>query len=207
MTDTKTRDAEATKAAILAAAEKLFAENGFAGTSIGKISAKSGMSGSLILFHFKDKQRLYKAVKAAIVKRYSEYLPAPIEEAEGVQGILQNIMQAMFSYYRNNPTMMRIANWSTLEGDDEPWGDESEWHHRYIGQIRAAQEKDEIRDDISPFRVLVIITGAIHVWWEYHDHMLHDLGKADTPEAADEGYFKDLQAVLVRGLAPAHRPT
>jgi TetR/AcrR family transcriptional regulator len=206
MTDMKTRDAEATKAAILAAAEELFAERGFAGTPISRISERSGASGPLIIFHFKDKRGLYKAVKAAIARRYSEYLPAPIEEAEGLEDILQNIMHTMFSYYRENPTLMRIANWTNLEGNDESWDGESDWHHRYIDQIRAAQGKGEIRDDISPYRILVIITGAIHVWWEYHGHLLRDLSQSETPEVADERYFEELKAVLLRGLSPAPDP-
>ncbi len=188
--------------AILEAAEQLFSEQGFAGTTISQIAERSGQSGSLVIFHFKSKKSLYKAVKASIVARYSACLPEPIEEVEGLHGILRNLMRAMFSYYRNNPTMVRIANWANLEGDHEAWGGESDWHHRYVGQIEAAQRRGEIRDDISPFRALIIITGAIHVWWEFHDHMLRDLDQTDTPDAADECFFHDLEAVLVRGLGP-----
>jgi TetR/AcrR family transcriptional regulator len=205
MNDTKSRNADATKAAILAAAEELFAERGFSGASIAKISEKSGASGPLIIFHFKDKRGLYEAVKTSIVERYSKCLPEPIEEADGLPGLLQNIMRAMFLYYQNNPTMMRIAKWATLEGDHESWDGESEWHHRYVGHIRAAQKRGAIRDDISPFRALVMISGAIHVWWEYRNHFLRDLDQADNPEGADETYFAELETVLLRGLSPTRR--
>lgn len=199
----KTRDAETTKKAILAAAEDLFSEEGYCGTSIAEISKKSGVSGPLIVFHFKNKRGVYKAVKEAIVKRYSECLPEPVKEVETLYGIIRNIMKAMFSYYQNNPTMMRICNWSTLEGRDEPWGGESEWHHIYIDQISKAQEKGEIRKDISPYQILIIVTGAIHVWWEFHDHMLRDVCLLDDPEKANEDYYNSLEAVLLRGLTPA----
>ncbi len=202
MAEAKKRDAEATRAAILAAAEEIFAERGFAGTSIGRISRKCGASGPLIIFHFKDKRGLYEAVKAAIVGRYSECLPGPIEEARGLRGILRHILRAMFSYYKNNPTMTRIVNWTTLEGDVGNWGGESDWHHRYMGQIRDAQEKGDIRDDISPYRALILITGAIHVWWEFHEHLLRDLDQTDDPDIADETYCNEIEAVLLRGLSP-----
>ena len=198
----KTRDAEATRTAILAAAETLFAERGFAGTSIAGISEVCGASGPLIIHHFKDKRGLYRAVKSDIVRRYAACLPTPPEVLGGLRGILESVMTSMFSYYRNNPTMVRIANWSLLEGDTEPWGGESEWHHLYIGLIRDAQARGEIREDILPYRVLIIMTGAIHTWWEYHEHMLRDLEQTNDPDAADAGYLEDLQAVLLRGLSP-----
>jgi TetR/AcrR family transcriptional regulator len=206
MTEAKTRDAGATKAVILAAAEDLFAESGFAGTSISRIAKKSGVSGALIMFHFKDKPGLYQAVKGSIIQRYSECLPAPLESAETLPAILHNILRAMFLYYKNNPTMSRMSNWGRLEGDLEPWPGEDEWHHRYMDQIRNAQTRGEIRDDISPYRALIIITGAIHVWWEYRDHMLRDLHQEDQPEVGDTEYFNELMAVLLRGLSPDNQP-
>ncbi len=198
----KTRDAEATRAAILDAAEGLFAKHGFAGTSLAAIADICGASAPLILHHFKDKRGLYRAVKEAIVKRYAACWPAPSETVSGLPDILSTLMSTMFAYYKQNPTMVRIANWSLLEGDDEPWGGESEWLQRYIGQIQEAQRRGEIRSDIPPYRVLIIINGAIHTWWEYHEHMLRDLEQADDPDAADAGYFHDLRAVLLQGLAP-----
>ncbi len=202
MKPTGTRDAEATQSAILAAAEELFAEKGFAGTSIANISEKSGASGPLIMFHFKDKRGLYQAVKESIVKRYSQCLPEPIERAETLPEILNNILEAMFTYYRNNPTMSRMANWGRLEGDKEPWPGEEEWHHRYTDQIEKAQAIGEIRPDISPYRALIFITGAIHVWWEYNEHILVDLGQNATPDAGEEMYRQELEAILLRGLSP-----
>jgi len=201
MAKSSNRDAAATKATILAAAEELFAERGFAGTSIKKISEKSGASGPLIIFHFKDKSGLYVAVKAAIVKRYSECLPAPLDSHKPFHESLENIVKSMFSFYKNNPTLLRLANWGRLEGEVDPWQGEEEWHHRYVDHIRAAQQNGEIRDDISPLRVLVMICGAIHIWWEYHEHFLKDLGKSEDGETADGEYLDELISVVLRGLS------
>ncbi|MCK5804666.1 MAG: helix-turn-helix transcriptional regulator, partial [Lentisphaeria bacterium] len=100
MAKSSNRDAAATKAAIITAAEELFAERGFAGTSINKISEKSGASGPLIIFHFKGKNGLYEAVKVAIVKRYSECLPAPLDSNKPFHESLENIVKSMFSFYK-----------------------------------------------------------------------------------------------------------
>ncbi len=202
MSESRTRDGDATRSCILTAAEELFAERGFARTSLTMISERSGASGPLILFHFKDKKGLYQAVKAAVVERYAECLRAPIEHDGDFPSLLHSILNTMFLFYKNNLTMVRMSYWGRLEGDTDPWPGESEWHHRYTDMVRRAQEKGVIRADISPFRALVMITGTIHMWWEYREHLLHDLGQLDDPEAGDELYFADLEAVLLRGLTP-----
>ena len=57
------RDSEATRCAALDAAQHLFAEKGFAGTSMRDIAALSGVSQPLIHYHFGSKEGLYRAVK------------------------------------------------------------------------------------------------------------------------------------------------
>jgi TetR/AcrR family transcriptional regulator len=164
----KTRDAEATKEAILRAAERLFANNGFAGTPLREISEASGASGPLIVFHFKSKRGLYKAVKASIMRRFfaaRDETPLPEKPFDA---FIEHVLRAMFRFYRENPAMMRLATWDRLEGDVDPWPEEDEWHHTFWDRIRRAQQDGEIRDDLTPLNISIMICGAVHIWWEYH---------------------------------------
>ncbi|UBF27169.1 TetR/AcrR family transcriptional regulator [Kovacikia minuta CCNUW1] len=56
------RDAEATQAVILAAAEEEFAQHGFTAARTEAIAAKTGVAKSMIYYYFKDKEGLYRAV-------------------------------------------------------------------------------------------------------------------------------------------------
>lgn len=56
------RDAEATQAVILAAAEEEFAQHGFTSARTEAIAAKTGVSKSMMYYYFKDKEGLYRAV-------------------------------------------------------------------------------------------------------------------------------------------------
>ena len=58
----KPRDGEDTRERVLAAAGELFAECGFAGTSLAAISKRCGISDGLILHHFQTKEALYRQV-------------------------------------------------------------------------------------------------------------------------------------------------
>jgi TetR/AcrR family transcriptional regulator len=52
----------ATRQAILAAAEKVFAESGLAGARTDAIAARAGVNKALLYYYFKSKDRLYQAV-------------------------------------------------------------------------------------------------------------------------------------------------
>lgn len=186
-------------------AEALFSQRGFDGTSISQIADKSGTSGPLIMFHFKDKRGLYQAVKATIVQRYEECSPPPSShntDNEPFDEMLENMLRGMFAYYKNNPTIIRLSAWANLEGDHDEWPGESEWHHRYLGHLRAAQKKGEMRKDLTPYKVLCMISGTVHIWWEYHAHFLEDLDETGNSEKADEQYLQELLSLLKRGLSP-----
>lgn len=58
----QTRDAEATKAAILDAAEEEFAQFGFSGAKTEAIAARTGVTKAMIYYYFGSKEELYKAV-------------------------------------------------------------------------------------------------------------------------------------------------
>ncbi|WP_244467133.1 TetR/AcrR family transcriptional regulator [Nocardia vulneris] len=59
-------DAGDTKAALLSAALRLFARNGYAGTSIRSIAREVGLSESVLYAHFAGKQAIFDAVLATL---------------------------------------------------------------------------------------------------------------------------------------------
>lgn len=203
----KIRDADATKGQILEAAETLFADKGFAGTTLREISEASGASGSLIVFHFKDKQGVYDAVKAAIINRYIDTDSRNPPPDDSFQSFIEHVLTSIFQFYRDNPTMMRLANWGRLEGDIDPWPGEDEWHHVYRERIRQAQERGEIRDDLTPLNISIMICGAMHIWWEYHEHFLRHMAAEEDKLEADDFYLQQCLSFVLQGLSNANMLT
>lgn len=200
-----TRDGEGTRRKILDAAEGLFADRGFDGTTIREVAERSGLSGPLILFHFQSKEGLYEAVKDDIVRRWQANLDGtPLSEG-GAGAFVETMIEAAFAFYRDNPTMVRIANWGRLAGDDAPWGGEEEIHRWYRTSLVEAQRRKEIRDDISPLAITALISGAVHVWWEFRGHMEEHVRQGSYEPISDEAYLDQITAVIRRGLAPLER--
>ncbi len=202
------RDAEVTKAAILQAAEELFADKGYAGTTLREISEQSGASGPLIIFHFEDKRGVYNAVKGEIIRRYIHSGSSNPPTDETFEAFIRHTLVFMFDFYRENPTMMKLANWGRLEGDNEPWPGEAEWHHVYRKRLQQAQQNGEIRADITPLNISIIICGAVHIWWEYHEHFIeHVMQEDDRTSNPDDSYLEQCLAFILHGLGVATRAT
>nr|WP_216671384.1 TetR family transcriptional regulator C-terminal domain-containing protein [Mangrovicoccus sp. HB161399] len=60
------RNREQTVARILAAAERVFADYGYAGASISRIAAEAGVPKSNVVYYFETKERLYRRVVSDI---------------------------------------------------------------------------------------------------------------------------------------------
>lgn len=69
-------DPQSVRTAVLDAALELFAQFGFAETSIRDISLKAGVSHPLIIHHFGSKEELYVSVKRRVVEGYAARFPA-----------------------------------------------------------------------------------------------------------------------------------
>jgi TetR/AcrR family transcriptional regulator len=100
---------EESRAAILKAAVREFAEEGVAGARTDAIARSAGVNKALLYYYFKDKEAIYRAVldqvfggvRAAIHKALSQTLP-PREK-------LASYVCAHFDYIASNPLYPRIV--------------------------------------------------------------------------------------------------
>ncbi|MCX4639651.1 TetR/AcrR family transcriptional regulator [Streptomyces sp. P9-2B-2] len=101
------------------AAARLFAERGFAGTTIGEIAAEAGLSKPMLYRHFDSKQELHLAL---LERHRDELAAAPVRELLHGAGDLDTRMTAMydawFGYVESHPYTWRMMFRDTT-GDAE----------------------------------------------------------------------------------------
>lgn len=116
-------DAEGARAAILYAAEEVFAQHGFDGARIDAIAARSGYNKSLIFHYFSDKLGLYTAVVARMIDE-SDYLTnealhiytdASAYDAAWLRSFLEMMVRGAFAYMLAHPKSLRIIAWEAAE--------------------------------------------------------------------------------------------
>jgi TetR/AcrR family transcriptional regulator len=126
MPESKRQRGEATREAILQAAEATFAEHGFDGARVDSIAEVSGYNKTLIFRYFGDKLGLYAAVLRRADREWSVLLGRmflPLLEDESIvfdahqfREFLRKTFAFFFDYMVDHPHFTRIINWEQAEG-------------------------------------------------------------------------------------------
>jgi len=79
------------KIRILRAAKKLFAENGFDGTSVRQICEEAGANVSLVSYHFGGKENVFAACSKAFSQRKIRSMKDGLDPVEGVRLLIREV--------------------------------------------------------------------------------------------------------------------
>lgn len=166
---TRTRNVKGkiANAAVLAAATSLFAERGYEGVSLADVAAASGVSKPSVLYHFKDKETLWKLAVdnlwAEVDVFFQERRPQALPPSrELLEAMLELFIEASITW----PAYIRIP---FIEGATPSW--RSEWlADRHFGKhvmlndqmLRSMQRKGLIGAG-DPAHYQALLTSSISV--------------------------------------------
>ena len=201
MLPTQTRDAEATQAQIVAAAAEIFAEKGFADTSVSEIAAAAGVTKSLIHHHFGSKQGLWNAIKERHFLEYFQAQSVMLDRPPGVE-LLRDSVEEYFRFLQRKPAFVRLIGWMQLEETGDGRFELGERLTRVaVEKLRAAQDEGKLRPDIHPYSILISFLGLVEHWFQ--GNKSHCRGLADEDAATDdEQYLEDLMKIFFEGVVP-----
>ncbi len=119
----KAREApSSTKARILAAAEEVFAQKGFAGASTREIAAKARVNISSLHYHWESKETLYFAVFQNIYDRILDLVRRSIPDGPETTGagreVVEQAMGGLFDFFANHPNIPKLLVRRLLENED-----------------------------------------------------------------------------------------
>jgi len=197
----QTRNAEASRARIVEAAQKLFVAKGFADVSMREIAAAAGVTKGLIHHHFGTKQALWEAARDHLFQRYFDEQKAELETAERADAaLLREGVVKYFRYLQQNPEMVRLLAWSHLTGDVGDGSKDGELVRLGAERVRQAQAAGLIRDDVRPAHVVCTFIHACTHWFEARSHHRHwpDVGD-------DDAWLDDFLKIFLDGLAPQRK--
>ena len=101
--------AERTRESILVAAERLFAERGFASARLEDIAVRVGIRRASLLYYFRDKLALYDAVLADLLGALHARVATALRAGGGLGPRIERAVSAWVDFVGERPALARIV--------------------------------------------------------------------------------------------------
>jgi AcrR family transcriptional regulator len=155
--------AQRTRAAILAAAGRLFAEQGYLATSVGDVASAAGVSLGTVYQYFRDRPDLVAAILQANVTRMLGQTDTAWRASESREG-LYRVLHNFVSSYAERAEMARV--WEEVCHIDDDLADLRRTLSRVFtgvvaAELRYAGEAGLIRDDLDPDLTATALAGMV----------------------------------------------
>ncbi len=122
------RDPDATRQAILAAATDEFADHGLGGARVDRIAERAGINKRMLYYYFGNKDDLFLAVLEAEYRRIRQAeIALNLTRTDPVEGI-RRLVAFTWNYYLERPQFLRLLNSENLHRAE---------HLQKSAQIRA----------------------------------------------------------------------
>jgi len=110
------RDRALTRAAILEAAERIFAEAGDAGARTDAIAAAAGVNKALLYYYFRSKGELYRAVLEEHLKDFRRQAFAVLDSGGPARAVLLRYVDMHFDFISARPHYPRLFQRLVMAG-------------------------------------------------------------------------------------------
>ena len=161
----RTEEKEAKRARIHTAAKRLFADKGFAGTTIAEIARAANVGTGPVFLYAPDKGALLAQVFCSEVDRVQQTAFRRIDRSLTFERKLMKLLTAFFDYYGKDQHLARVFLKELLFSSRQS-PEVASATHRFVGLIAALAAEGaaagEVRGDVDPFYVAAIVFG---VYW------------------------------------------
>ena len=188
-----------TKQMILAAGIDLFAEKGYAGTSVREIVERAGVSKPVLYYYFNNKAGLFRAILDWTAEFQESVLAQAFERPGSMMERLVDLYRLIYKSIMENQQLYRmIHNLFFGPPQGAPPYDIEHFHHRMVDTIKTLYLKalaDQEVAEAAAEDVAIMIMGLTDIC--FHLDLLH-------PESTDPNRPERLLRLAFRGLNRPH---
>jgi TetR/AcrR family transcriptional regulator len=190
---------------IESAARRLFANRGYAGTSMAEIAAAAGVSKATVFHHYRSKRALYEALVGDAFAGFREQLIPLLDAEHDLQGSLREFTKAHAERMTRMQGTMRLIAREMLSGtaasSDLLSGSEMPRNFALlVDALRRGQASGAVRADVDPGLAVFLLLAAN--WFLFQSSALVRRSPDLAVTASSEAYATELARLLYHGLAP-----
>jgi len=196
------RKGERTAARILDAAEALFAERGYEGTTLRDVAARVGIRNPSLYNHFASKESLYAAVLERGIGPLLEVLSESVETGSAAFRDSSPIVERMMELLSQRPNLPRLVLHETLAGGQRLTPMLRDWIVPIFARAHEMVEAGPAAERWTADRIPLLVLAMYHVFVGYFTiaPLYRDLNGQDllTDEALAKQtrFLTDLVAIL-----------
>ena len=213
------RNPAATREAILAVADRLFTEKGYAGVSLSDIGRAAGINKSLIHHYFGSKEDLHLAVLRRSFPAYATRLAEYLRPALSATDRIAAGFKAYFRFLAETPGYVRMGMWIALflendrerteaareeirvgENSDVDFAREVGGH--FVAAIAEDQQAGRLRADLDAADMLSVLFCLAEHWHESRALMGLRMERDLLTDGGDSHYQQAALEILLHGVCP-----
>gem|GEM_PF-111139 len=164
------REREARLEAIRRAALCLFAERGFAATSMDDVAAAAELGKGTLYYYFPSKEALLENVLDTYVQRFFENLQGSIDVADDLFTAIRKILFAYIDFHAENPEFFRIHHRWMTEGVSEAHVQLRRFRERYrelrapLDRLLKEKAEQQFTGRLCPEVILNLVGGLLLIY-------------------------------------------
>lgn len=148
----------------------LFAEKGYAATSVREIVREAGVTAPVLYYYFKNKEGLYLEIMSEALAAFRAMLGEAERQGGPASERLVNLGRGMLSLFRQDPRVARIV-YAVFYGPPQgtPAFDFDEFHNGMVGTVTKLVEEGIAGGEFTGGDVEAktwAVLGAIHIMME-----------------------------------------
>ncbi|MBC7173522.1 MAG: TetR/AcrR family transcriptional regulator [Polyangiaceae bacterium] len=188
---------------ILTEAIRLFAAQGFDGTSVQEIADSVGIRKPSLLYHFSSKEELRRSVLDEILSRWNDVLPHLLLTATHEQRF-DKVMEALTQFFVEDPDRARLVLRELLDRPDDmrrrletfvrPWIDV------IAEQLEKARVKGQVQRDVDPHAYTINVVNMVVSGIAVVDTLATVFPAGSDHKQATERFVRELIRVAKQSL-------
>ncbi|MFN7010639.1 MAG: TetR family transcriptional regulator C-terminal domain-containing protein [Allorhizobium sp.] len=207
-TQRRTRIQEEKEERILEAALDVFSLRGFRGSTIDQIAEVAGMSKPNLLYYFRTKEGMHRALIDRVLENWLEPLKAFDAEGDPEEEIRSYIRRKL-EMARDFPRESRLFANEILQGaphiEDMLKGQLKDLVDEKAEVIRSWVRAGKVRD-CDPYHLIFSIWSTTQHYADFDVQVRVVLGEGKRTDDRFEDAARYLEELFVRGLMPPHTP-